>query len=122
MLHEAAHEREPNRRWFSDEDFDLIVWFADAVTIAAIQLCYDKSGAERAVTWSAGRGYGHFRVELGEESPFRNQTPIFVTDGPFHRERILPAFAQAAAGLDPAIRCFVLTRLREFPASLASAS
>jgi len=37
MLREAIDEREPNRRWFSDDDFDLIVWFSDAATIAAIQ-------------------------------------------------------------------------------------
>jgi hypothetical protein len=83
MLREAILEREPNRRWFSDDDFDLIVWFGDTTTIVAIQLCYDKSSTERAVTWSPQRGHEHFRVDAGEDTPLRNKTPLFVADSPF---------------------------------------
>ena len=92
MLREAIHEREPNRRWFSDDDFDLIVWFDDPATIVAIQLCYDKSSTERAVTWSRQRGHEHFRVDAGEDSPLRNETPLLVADGPFRKDRIVEMF------------------------------
>ena len=85
MLREAIHEREPNRRWFSDDDFDLIVWFDDPATIVAIQLCYDKSSTERAVTWSRQRGHEHFRVDAGEDSPLRNETPLLVADVRFEK-------------------------------------
>jgi hypothetical protein len=36
------------RRWFSDGDFDLIVWYAGG-EIAGFQLCYDKGRRERAL-------------------------------------------------------------------------
>ena len=122
MLREASHERTPNRRWFSDDDFDLIVWSGDADTIVAIQLCYDTSSSERAVTWSPERGHEHFRVDAGERTPFRNETPRLVSDGPFRKERILETFLRTAAALDPTIRSFVVARLLEFPESLATSA
>ena len=115
MLREAVLQREPNRRWFSDDDFDLIVWFDAAATVVAIQLCYDKSRTERAVTWSLQRGHEHFRVDAGEDSPLRNETPLFVADGPFRKGRLVEMFMRAAEALDPAIRSFVVARLLEFP-------
>src|SRR3989449_8172493 len=36
MLNEVApsrSRREPRRRWFSDDDFDLVVWFSDSGSI-----------------------------------------------------------------------------------------
>jgi len=117
MLREALYEREPNRRWFSDDDFDLIVWFSEAATIVAIQLCYDKSGTERAVTWSRPRGHEHFRVDDGEHSPLRNETPLLVANGPFRTDRLVEMFLRASVTLEPAIRSFVVARLLEIPAS-----
>ena len=119
-LREAIFEREPNRRWFSDDDFDLIVWFDDAATIVAIQLCYDKSSIERVVTWSPQRGHEHFRVDTGEHTPLRNETPLFVADGPIEKERIVARLLRAAEALDPAIRSFVVARPLDFPASLGA--
>ena len=122
MLREALTERAPNRRWFSDDDFDLIVWFDDATTIVAIQLCYDKSRTERAVTWSLQRGHEHFRVDAGEDSPLRNETPLFVADSPFRKDRIVEMFVRAGEALDPAIRSFVVARLLEFPTVCGASS
>jgi hypothetical protein len=41
--------QEPRRRWFSGDDFDLIVWFDDLDAIAGFELCYDRSEVERAL-------------------------------------------------------------------------
>jgi hypothetical protein len=53
----AVHEveaRQPTgeqqRRWFSSEDFDLIVWFDALGAIAQFELCDDRSDVERALT------------------------------------------------------------------------
>ena len=54
MLSEVATRqstREPRRRWFSDDDFDLVVWFSDSGVIVGFELCYDRSRVERA-RWS----------------------------------------------------------------------
>ena len=39
-----------DRRWISDDYFDFIVWYETDVQIYGFQLCYDKSGRERALT------------------------------------------------------------------------
>src|SRR5882724_4105858 len=90
MLSEVATRqstREPRRRWFSDDDFDLVVWFSDSGVIVGFELCYDRSRVERALVWSNVGGYGHFRVDTGESTPQKNLTPILLADSsaPFQR-------------------------------------
>jgi len=118
MLNEVAPSRsmrEPRRRWFSDDDFDLVVWFSDSGSIAGFELCYDKSHAERALIWSSSGGYGHFRVDTGERTPLKNLTPILVADGALAKDRVIAGFLEVSKNLDPAIRSFVIARLQEYP-------
>ena len=117
MLREVAPpraERDLDRHWFADDDFDLVVWVTRAFGPVAFELCYDRQRAERALTWSPDRGYAHYRVDAGEDTPTRNLSPILVADGDFPRERIAREFESASGGLDPAIRRFVLARLGGF--------
>jgi hypothetical protein len=107
-------ERGLERRWFADDDFDLVVWLAGPAAPVAFELCYDRQGAERALTWSAERGYAHYRVDTGEDTPTRNLAPILVSDGDFPRDRIVEQFTRASSGVDPTIRRFVLERLEAF--------
>ena len=119
MIHEATGaqvEHDPGRRWFFDEDFDLIVWQSDDSAVTAFELCYDKSSFERAITWNPEQGYGHFRVDSGEDNPMRNRTPILVTDGAFPKAEVIARFTQASIDLEPAIRAFVLERLQQLRA------
>jgi hypothetical protein len=107
--------RERNRRWFSDEDFDLIVWFDGRGAIARFELCYDRSDVERALTWSPTRGYRHWRVDTGDASGLDYaMTPILEPDDTdFPKDRIIAAFVEAADALEPPIRSFVVQRLHE---------
>jgi hypothetical protein len=117
MLREiVVHQptREPHRRWFSNESFDLVVWFDDLGAIEGFQLCYDRSRVERALTWTPIHGYRHFRVDAGEATPLKNLAPILVPDGEFPKDHIIAAFVEAASALELPIRSFVLQRLREF--------
>ena len=116
MLSEVAalhSTREPRRRWFSDDDFDLVVWFSDSGGIVGFQLCYDKLGVERALIWSNSGECGHFRVDNGESTPLKNLTPILMPDGAFSKDRITTAFLQVSNNLEPAIQSFVVARLQE---------
>ncbi|HZF07034.1 MAG TPA: hypothetical protein VE932_22045 [Patescibacteria group bacterium] len=119
MLSEVATRqstREPRRRWFSDDDFDLVVWFSDSGVIVGFELCYDRSRVERALVWSNVGGYGHFRVDTGESTPQKNLTPILLADSALlSKDRVTAGFLEVSANLDPAIRSFVLARLQEFP-------
>ena len=93
-------DREPRRRWFTDDYFDLVVWLSDTAAVVAFELCYDRPRAERSVTWSSDHGYGHFRVDTSETTPTRSRTPILVSDGSFPKEQVVAGFTEASDTLD----------------------
>jgi len=105
---------EGTRRWFTDGEFDLIVWYDEGGTgITGFQLCYDRHGRPRAYTWTAATGRAHHAIDDGEESPAGGKaTPILVADGAFDAAGVLPRLQVAAATLPADIRDFVLARLR----------
>ncbi len=89
MLYEIKnvkqYKNEGLRRWFTDKDFDLIVWYDfDNKNIDGFQLCYDKSNFERALTWTrADNIFFHNKIDDGEIPGAIKQTPILVVDGLF---------------------------------------
>ena len=96
MLKELPEVRqvpeEPNRRWFSDDYFDLIVWLDHNGEITGFQLCYDIAGDEHALTWHEKTGFSHQRVDDGElQRPYK-ATPILVADGSFDYAAISQSF------------------------------
>ena len=111
--------REPNRRWFSNEDYDLFVWFDELGAIRKFELCYDCSDVERALTWSPLGGYRRWRVDTGEATGLNyDMTPILVPDdAEFPKDRVTAAFAQAANTVEPTILSFVVQRLQDVPLS-----
>ena len=62
-------EGESKRRWFSDDYFDLIVWFDEQDEITGFQLCYDIHHVQRAVTWQKDSGFSHHKIDDGENRP-----------------------------------------------------
>jgi hypothetical protein len=106
---------EPRRRWFSSPDLDLIVWLNDEDQLVGFQLCYDKSRAERALTWRLGRGYDHMGVDDGESGPGQyKSTPILVADGFFDRERVAGLFLESSEGVPQDIRDTVADLLNAY--------
>jgi hypothetical protein len=92
------------RRWFSDEEMDLIVWTADDGAFDGFELCYDKSGRERAYEWRRGGTLRHYAVDSGESTPLRNDTPILRSGGgEGDLKRVLADFRARAARLEPAV-------------------
>jgi len=111
------------RRWFSDDYFDLIVWFdrigGGQSTISGFQLCYDRSGYERALTWTRADGFSHEQVDSGENHPGgMKSTPILVADGLFDSAGVASRFRQVSKGIDPEIAGLVMDKLAEYPGSL----
>lgn len=116
MLRELANVRqiegENRRRWFANRYFDLIVWVAEDGEIAGFQLCYDKDGEQRALTWKRPDRYRHDAIDDGENRPARfKQTPILVADGAFDRKTIAARFKRASRLIDRPIANFVHARL-----------
>ena len=112
---------EQHRRWFSSDDFDLIVWFDALGAIEQFELCYDRSDVERALTWSLTHGYRYWRVDTGDASGYMyGMTPILEPDSTeFPKDRVIATFVEATDALDPAIRSFVVQRLQEATAPIS---
>lgn len=165
MLSEDMHVRqiegEPKRRWFSNSEFDLIVWLDSQKSravrnssfmarakrqdsriaqkirslygakspeeqegqeeqqdrIIGFQLCYDKTGAERALTWQEATGYSHYHVDTGEEGSRSKRTPLLVADSNFKPMKIAELFRQRSAQIDRQIAQFVYEKIIQYQSS-----
>jgi hypothetical protein len=113
MLKETLHTVGANRRWYTDDYFELIVWYHDDNSISGFQLCYDRSKQEHALTWRAGEGSGHHRIDSGEASPLKNMTPVLLPDGVVPYTALIQRFQERAANIDPAIVRLVVRVLNE---------
>jgi hypothetical protein len=122
MLYEIQNARQVEgegfRRWFTDEYFDLIVWYNDNDRRPiGFQLCYDKAGRERALTWTVEHGFQHDRIDSGETPGHFKMTPIIIADGAFNPHPVAERFRQACTSIDSAIASFVLDRIAGYPAA-----
>lgn len=102
------------RRWFSDEYFDLIVWLDNQQNITGFQLCYDIRRCERVLTWTNEYGFRHERVDAGESNPMKNHTPILVVGGAFPADAVLESFTLKSSEIDEEIRAFVINMLQRY--------
>jgi hypothetical protein len=119
MMKEIVNVRQvdgdPNRRWFSSDYFDLVIWHGEEGRIIGFQLCYDKGRNEKAVTWQASAGYCHNRIDDGENRPgIYKATPILVSDGVSAKIMIADAFRKESKDIDQEISDFVHKKLLEF--------
>ena len=117
MLKESfsnKHTVNHNRRWFSDDYFDLIIWLNQNGDIAGFQLCYDKFEKEKALTWTDKNGYVHERIDDGESNPSKNQSPILIPDGICQTQQLMDVFLLRSSEIEPQLRSFVLDKLREY--------
>lgn len=119
MLSEAPNvqqiDGEPHRRWFSDEFFDLIVWFHPDASILGFQLCYGVSGDQRALTWTLDAGYDHTRVDDGDSfGGGGKRTPILTAAGPFDPEPVTDRFQGACGDIERRVADFVLKKLQGY--------
>ena len=103
-----------DRRWLSDDFFDLVIWYRPDDTIYGFQLCYDKPSRERALTWMSDRGFSHMEVECGDPVSPPNQTPILVSDVSFPADRVLHEFTRRGSALPVGVRQLVTDKISEF--------
>jgi hypothetical protein len=122
MLREIAgvrqNEGEDRRRWFTDKEWDLYVWYNEADEISGFQLCYDKEDREKAITWFAKRGFSHTKVNFDSEvfrwgGP-RMRTSVLVRDGLLDKESVLSRFREDSRNIDPQVVEFVCLKIMEF--------
>lgn len=102
------------KRWFSDDYFDLFVWYSPANEIISFQLCYDKEQNERALTWKASSAYMHHRVDDGESNPTGKATPVLVSEGMFDHQTVAERFLQESLKIDQEVARFVYEKLIKY--------
>jgi hypothetical protein len=107
---------ESKRRWFSSDDFDLIIWLSDDQQILGFELCYDKNGPQHSIAWSKSAGFRHMAVDDGEQRPGKYKAvPIVIADGYFDANRVHSDFLKASQTLPDEIANHVLQILEHHP-------
>ncbi len=110
---------EPRRRWFSSQDFDLIVWLSEGQGFIGFELCYDKRGRERSLLWNLASGFSHMAVDNGEQRPGKfKSSPTLLPDGNFEAQRVCADFLAASGDLPAEVRDYVLENIERHPAFL----
>jgi hypothetical protein len=109
----VKQEARGRRRWFEDTGLELIVWQNADDGIDGFQICYDGAQGERALTWRLAHGFSHARVDSGDDTPLKNQTPLLLPEGAVPWDRIVEAFKARSETLEPELRALILRRLSE---------
>jgi hypothetical protein len=123
MLKEITKPRQnagETRRIFSDEFFDLYVWYDSVNEILGFQLCYSKNDNEHCVNWKKISGkefdgeFSHYKVDAGEDTEVGHfkMKPVLQPDGIFDRNKIVFEFEKSGASLDENLREFILNKLK----------
>jgi hypothetical protein len=105
------------RRIFSDDGFDLYVWYElDREKILGFQLCYDKGffKEQNALTFIAPARFLHPGVDEDPSYLPPLATPILVADGAPDIDTLAASFEAAAENIDEKVRAFVLATLRRY--------
>lgn len=103
---------EPPRRWFSSDDFDLIVWYESPEIPVGFQLCYDLGREEKALNWKAPAVFSHAGVDTGEGRSFRQKgAAMLVPDGKFDAARVRELFFRQSRDLPPEITMLILEKI-----------
>jgi len=118
MLREITTVRsysDDRRRWFSDADMDLFVWFRNQMPVQ-FQLSFNKQYEEHAITWDYNKGFIHSKIDDGEGRPGRyKMTPIMLDEGNFDCNTLARHFLQQSELLEPTLADFIFARLMEYP-------
>ncbi len=105
---------EDQRRWFSDNDLDLITWQQSDGKLSGFQLCYDKQLNEHAIRWRIDSGFTHHRVDDGEDRPGKHKgSPILIADGTVNLTDIQRRFKNASKDLEEPLVTAVANKLTE---------
>jgi hypothetical protein len=103
------------RRWFRDQDMDLIIWYDEAGVLDGFQLCYDKRRQERALTWRTTGSCTHQGVDAGESPYGARQSPVLVDGGVYDGRALGQLFAEHSALLPPELRDLVSAQIARGP-------
>lgn len=103
MLQELQNVRQVRgeglRRWFVDDDLELILWYDFDNKLEGFQICYDKLAGTRTITWKK------ITADTG------GTKSILVSDGPYNKARLSALVQRSTRSLEENLRSFILNRL-----------
>lgn len=99
------------RRWFRSPTMELYLWMEGAA-VAQFLLSCREGPQEFAIEWSPTAGLHCRQVDDGEQSVFKNRTPILHKTIHLDLNAVAEAFALQAGVLPSEVREFVLQHLR----------
>jgi hypothetical protein len=105
--------KQDRRRWFTDDDWDVYVWNRADGSFSGFQLCYGKTGRQRALTWMHGQPPSHTAVK--EDHGVGNhgkEAAMLVADGTLDPAALIQDFMETSAEVDPPVREYIAGRLR----------
>ena len=117
MLREISSTRQNNnhklKRWFTDANMDLFIWFKDQVPVC-FQFSYKDSAQEHAISWHINHGFDH---SLVRSKNYRTQyrLPASTSTTDFNPARAARAFLQASDQIETTLADFIFARLLEYP-------
>ena len=101
------------RKWLIDDHLELILWYRPGGDIAGFELVYDRHLIPHSVRWLPGSGTKHYQVDMGEDNPGKNRSPMLLANGPLTGNNLLREFEERSRELPQEIRELVLEKLRE---------
>ncbi len=101
------------RRWFTDENLEVVVWYEESGTIYGFQLCYDPRSQPRALTWTPKHGFSHAEIDDGDDKPTSNRTPILRSNADYNAAQLREAFLTSADELPAPEKAFIVSKLAE---------
>lgn len=119
MFHEISNVKQKSqvqlRRWFTDNDMDLFVWFSRHAPIG-FQLSYNKQIGEKAIYWEIDNGFQHYSVDSGDVEPIKyKMSPLDSIDDDFDTYTIARAFLHNSEHIETTLADFIYARLLEYP-------
>lgn len=115
--HYAGHA---NRRFFSDSDMELYIWFNKEVPVR-FHLTYNKRGCSRSLSWNTETGFERTRLAQIEAVALAMGVsqlldPLFSTDSQDIPGSVLARrFLHASEQIAPWLADFIYARLLEYP-------
>lgn len=104
------------RRWFSDDFFDLYIWYDhNQKKVIGFQLAYGEVERDHALTWTRDHGFTHDGVDDGNITGGYKRSPILIANGVFDPQALLRMFAEHRGELDSKLYDLISSRIKEFP-------
>ena len=106
---------DPQRRWFTDADMDLFIWFRNQVPVR-FELSCGKGGIENSISWKRDTGFSQHWVDDGENRPGKyKMTPILLGQTEVNIRQVARDFLAASETMETALADFIYARLLEYP-------